>query len=150
MYVSLRDYLCTPYICVIKGLPVHHTSVSLRGYLYTPYVCVVKGLPLVCTPYICVIKGLLVHHTSVPLRGYLCKSYVCVVKGLPLYTLCMCCKGVTSIHLMYVLLRGYLLCVPHTSVSSRGYLYTIHRCGTSVYLMYVSLRGYLYTIHLCR
>ena len=59
MYVSLRDYLCTPYICVIKGLPVHHTSVSLRGYLYTPYVCVVKGLPLVCTPYICVIKGVL-------------------------------------------------------------------------------------------
>ena len=63
--VSLRGYLyvhvwvvrvspdCTPYICIIKGLPVHHTSVS---YLCIPYVCVVKGL-ITCTLYICVVKG---------------------------------------------------------------------------------------------
>ena len=61
--MSLRGYLCTPYVCVVKGSPVHRASVSLRGYLRTPYVCVVKVLP--------------VHHTSVLLRpGYLCTPYV--------------------------------------------------------------------------
>ena len=64
--------------------------VLLRGYLYTPYVCVVKGLPLVCTPYICVIKGLPVHHTSV---WYLCIPYVCVVKGLPVHHTSVSLRG---------------------------------------------------------
>ena len=54
--MSLRGYLCTSYVCVVKGSHVHHTSVSLRGYLCTSYVCVIKGLP--------------VHHTSVSLRDF--------------------------------------------------------------------------------
>ena len=29
MSVSLKGHLCTPYVCVVKGSPVHHTSVSL-------------------------------------------------------------------------------------------------------------------------
>ena len=73
--VSLKGHLCTPYVCVVKGSPVHHTSVSLsqvisvhlmymslRGHLY----CVVKSH--LCTPYVCVVKGSPLHHTSVSLR----------------------------------------------------------------------------------
>ena len=114
MYVSLRGHLYTPYVCVIKGLPVHHTSVSSRGYLYTIHLF---HQGVTCTPYICFIKGLPVHYTSVSLRGYLCILYVCVVnvfvvKGLPLYTLCMWCT------LYICVIKG--LPVHHTSVSLRG------------------------------
>ena len=27
------------YVCDVKGLPVHRTSVSLRGHLYTVHLC---------------------------------------------------------------------------------------------------------------
>ena len=80
---------------------MHHTSVS---FLCIPYVCVVKGL-ITCTPYICVIKGSPVHCASVSLRGYLCTPYICVIKGLPVH------RRSTSVHLMYVLLRGHLYAI---------------------------------------
>ena len=33
LYTMLRGHLCTPFVCVVKGLPVHLTFVSLRGHL---------------------------------------------------------------------------------------------------------------------
>ena len=42
----VKSHLCTPYVYVIKGSPVHPTSVSLRVHLCTYYVRVVKGSPV--------------------------------------------------------------------------------------------------------
>ena len=33
LYTMLRGHLCTPFVCVVKGSPVHLTFVSLRGHL---------------------------------------------------------------------------------------------------------------------
>ena len=79
----IKSHLCTSYVCVVKGSPVHHTSVSLKVCLCTPYV---KGSPVsvslrvyLCTPYVCVVKGSPVHHTCtyVSLRGHLYTIHLC-------------------------------------------------------------------------
>ena len=52
-FCVIKGHLCTPYVCVVKGSPVHLTSVwlrvisvhvhlmyvSLRGHLYTLRLC---------------------------------------------------------------------------------------------------------------
>ena len=65
----VKSHLCTPYVYVVKGSPVHHTSVSLRvisvrhmyvGYLYTIHLC-----------------RYYVHLMYVSLRGHLYAIHLC-------------------------------------------------------------------------
>ena len=71
----VKSHLGIPYVCAVKGSPVHRTSLSLRVNLCIRYVCVVRGSPVHRTSLS--LRDISVHLMYVSLRGHLYTLHLC-------------------------------------------------------------------------
>ena len=70
----VKSHLGIPYVCVVKGSPVHRMSLSLRVIsVYVMYV--VRGSPVHRTSLS--LRDISVHLMHVSLRGHLYTLHLC-------------------------------------------------------------------------